>query len=83
MPKTLVGLDGGSSSYHLVALDQEGRMLRNAKFLTSEAKLISAVAGLRGEVHVHLEASEVAGWVRSVLQGRVERIVVRLIHGMC
>jgi transposase len=76
MPKTAVGLDVGSSSCHLVALDDEGRMLRNMKFPTSEAKLIAAVAGLPGEVHIHLEASELAGWVRSVLHGRVARIVV-------
>ena len=76
MLKTAVGLDVGSSTCHLVALDPEGRMLRNVKFTTSEAKLISAVAGLPGEVHVHFEASELAGWVRSVLQGRVARIVV-------
>jgi hypothetical protein len=76
MAKTAVGLDVGSSSCHLVALDHEGRMLRNVKFRTSEANLIAAVAGLPGEVHVHFEASELAGWVRSVLKGRVARIVV-------
>jgi len=75
MAKTAVGLDVGSSSCHLVALDHEGRMLRNMKFPTSEAKLIAAVAGLTGEVHIHLEASELAGWVRGVFQGRVARIV--------
>ena len=76
MAKTPVGLDIGSSSCHLVALDDEGRILRNMKFTTSEAKLISAVAGLPGEVHIHLEASELAGWVHSVFQGRVAHIVV-------
>jgi transposase len=76
MAKTSVGLDVGSSSCHLVALDQEGRMLCNVKFTTSEAKLIAAVAGLPGEVHVHFEASELAGWVHSVFHGRVARIVV-------
>ena len=76
MAKTPGGLDMGSSSCHLVALDHEGRMVSNRKFPTSEAKLISAVAGLPGEVHVHCEAAELAGWVRSVLHGRVARIVV-------
>ncbi len=76
MPKTAMGLDVGSSSCHLVALDPEGRLVRNVKFSTSEEKLISAVAGLPGEVHVHLEASELAGWVRSVLKARVARIVI-------
>ena len=76
MAKTAVGLEVGSSPCHLVALEQEGRRLRNVKFPTSEAKLSSAVAGLPGEVHVHLEASELAGWVHSVFHGRGARSVV-------
>jgi hypothetical protein len=76
MAKTAVGLEVGSSTCHLVALDHEGRMLRNMKFPTSEVKLISTVAGLPGEVHVHFEASELAGWVRSVFHGRVTRVVI-------
>src|SRR5215831_3853567 len=74
--RSYVGLDVGSSTGHLVALEMEGRGLRNLHFPTSEAKLLAALAGLPGEVHVHLEASELAGWVRSVLHGRVARIVV-------
>jgi hypothetical protein len=61
MKGTYVGLDVGSSTCHLAALDAEGRSVRNLQFPTSEAKLLTALAGLPGEVHVHLEASEVAG----------------------
>src|SRR5438093_4256930 len=77
MPKrTYVGLDVGSSTCPVVALDREGRGLRNLQFPTSEAKLLSAMTDLPGEVHVHLEASELAGWIRRILTGRVARVVI-------
>jgi transposase len=71
-----VGLDVGSRTCHLVALDREGRGLRNLQFPTSEARLLTALADLPGEVQVHLEASELAGWIRRVLTGRVARVVI-------
>ena len=49
---------------------------RNLQFPTSEAKLLVAIACLPGEVQVHLEASELAGWIRCVLTGRVARVVI-------
>ena len=61
MKRSYVGLDVGSHTCHLVALDAEGRSVRNLQFPTSEAKLLTAIAGLPGEVQVHLEASELAG----------------------
>src|SRR5215510_1024228 len=74
--RTYVGLDVGSSACHLAALDTEGRSVRNLQFPTSEAKLLTALADLPGEVQVHLEASELAGWIRRILTGRVARIVI-------
>jgi Transposase len=74
--KIAVGLDVGSSTCHLVAVDPEGLVLRNLQFPTSEAKLVAAIASVPGEVHVHLEASELAGWIRRSLKGRVARVVV-------
>lgn len=73
-----IGLDVGSKTCHLVALDAEGTMLTQNKFPTSELNLIATVASLTGEVHVHLEASELAGWVRGVLQDQegVSRVAV-------
>jgi transposase len=71
-----VGLDVGSSTCHLAALDTEGRSVRNLQFPTSEAKLLTAIADLPGEVQVHLEASELAGWIRGILTGRVARVVI-------
>src|SRR5215813_13082812 len=77
MPKrTYVGLDVGSSTCHMVALDMEGRGLRNLQSPTSEAKLLDPITELPGEVHVHLEASELAGWIRRILTGRVARVVI-------
>jgi transposase len=74
--KIFVGLDVGSSTCHLVALDREGMVLRNLQVPTSEAKLRAALVGLPGEVYVHLEASELAGWIRRSLKGQVARVVV-------
>lgn len=74
--KTYVGLDVGPSTCQLVAIDGEGRGLRNLQVPTSEAKLVAAIADLPGEVLVHLEASELAGWIRRILQRRVARVVI-------
>lgn len=71
-----IGLDVGSSTCHLVAVDPEGRVLRNLDFPTSEAKLRTALDDMAGEVHVHLEASELAGWIRRILKERVARVVI-------
>ena len=75
--KITVGLDVGSSTCHLVAVDPEGLVLRNLQFPTSEAKLLAAIAGVPGEMQVHLEASALAGWIRRSLKGRVARVVIR------
>lgn len=76
--KVYAGLDAGSSTCHLIALDPQGSVLRDRKFDTSEANLISAVEPLRDkwEVHIHLEASELAAWIRRVLKPRVTRVLV-------
>jgi len=76
MGKVYVGLDVGSSTCHLVAMDKDKSVVADRKFDTGESNLIKAVEELKGEVHLHLEASELAGWVRRVLKGRVDRIVV-------
>src|SRR5882672_1472170 len=76
MAKVFVGLDMGSTSFHQVALDKEKAVLRDRQLPTSEANLIKAFEDVEGEVHVHVEAAELAGWVRRVLKGRVEKIIV-------
>ncbi len=54
MNKVYVGLDLGSSSFQQAAINQDGLVLMNRSYPTSEAKLRSAFANLRGEIHVHL-----------------------------
>lgn len=76
MRKLFVGLDLGSSSCHLVAIDKDKAIVRDRQFDTGEANLISEFKALKGEIHVHFEAGELASWVRRVLKGRVKRIVV-------
>jgi transposase len=76
MKRTYVGVDVGSSTCHLAALDPEGRSVRNLQFPTSEAKLLTAMTALPGEGEVHCEASDLAGWIRRVLTGRVARVVI-------
>lgn len=73
------GLDVGSRTFHLVAMNAGGKVLEDRKFDTSETNLVDAFKAVAGELHVHLEASELAGWVRGVLQQKarsVERVCV-------
>ena len=60
MNKVYVGLDLGSSSFQQATINHEGVKTMNRSFPTSEANLRSAFANLRGEIHVHLEAGELA-----------------------
>jgi transposase len=76
MAKVYVGLDMGSSGFHQAAMDKERVVLKDRKFDTTEANLIRAFEDIKGEVHVHLEAGELAAWVRRVLKNRVKRVVV-------
>ncbi len=75
MSVVYVGLDLGSSSFHQVAISSAGAVIVNRNFTTSEANLRKAVTDLRGEVHLHLEAGELAPWVSAVLAPLVQRVV--------
>jgi len=70
-----VGLDMGSSGFQQVAIRADGAMMLNRSFTTSEANLHSAFADQRGEIHVHLEAGELAPWAASVIAPLVTRVV--------
>ena len=76
MAKVYVGLDMGSSEFHLAAMDKDKSVLHDQKYATSEANLIRAFEEMKGEIHVHLEAGELAVWVRRVIKGLVARVVV-------
>ena len=75
MDKVYVGLDLGSSSFQQAALNHEGTKIMNRSFPTSEANLRSAFANLAGEIHVHLEAGELAPWATSIIAPLVKRVV--------
>ena len=62
MSISYVGLDLGSSVFHQVAIKSTGSVSVNRDFRTSELNLRKAFADFRGEVHVHLEAGELAPW---------------------
>jgi transposase len=57
-------------------MDRDKVILKDRKFDTTEANLIRAFEDVKGEVHVHLEAGELASWVLRVLRRRVTRVVV-------
>jgi transposase len=58
-----------------VAINRDGTSTLNREFRTSEANLIKAFAGLRGEIHVHLEAGELAPWASEIIRPLVHRVV--------
>jgi hypothetical protein len=76
MSTLFVGLDLGSRNCQLVAMNAEGCVITNRRFATSEANLLTAAKELGGDLHLHIEAGELAAWVRSVLAPRVARLVV-------
>jgi transposase len=75
MNKVYVGLDLGSSSFQQAALNHEGTKMMNRRFPTSEANLRTAFANQPGEIHVHLEAGELAPWAASIIAPLVKRVV--------
>lgn len=70
-----VGLDLGSSNFQQVAIKSDGSVRVNRDFTTSEANLVKAFSDLKGEIHVHLEAGELAPWAASVIAPLVTRVV--------
>jgi transposase len=75
MHRVYVGLDLGSSSFQQVVLNQAGLVRVKREFQTSEANLLKAFVDLEGEIHVHLEAGELAPWAVSVIVSLVQRVV--------
>lgn len=76
MPIFNVGLDVGYPTCHMIAKDKEGSVFEDCTISLDEASLRATIQALPGEVHVHLETCEVAGWVRRVLKPVVKRVVV-------
>jgi transposase len=70
-----VGLDLGSSGFQQVAIKTDGSIKVNRSFTTSEANLIKAFSDQPGEIHVHLEAGELAPWAASIIAPLLTRVV--------
>jgi transposase len=75
MNKVYVGLDLGSSTFQQAVISHEGVVIMNRSYPTSEANLRGAFANLRGEIHVHLEAGELAPWAAAIIAPLVKRVV--------
>ena len=75
MNKVYVGLDLGSSTFQQAAINQDGVVIMNRSYPTSEANLRSAFTNLPGEIHVHLEAGELAPWAAAIIAPLVKRVV--------
>lgn len=76
MSTVYVGLDVGSSSFHQVVVQPDGSTVSSRRFQMGEANLRTAFAGLGTDVHVRLEAGELAAWVRAVIVPLVKRVVI-------
>ena len=75
MNKVYVGVDLGSSGFQQAAINDDGATTLNRSYATSEANLRSAFANLPGEIHVHLEAGELAPWAAAIIAPLVKRVV--------
>lgn len=76
MSTLFIGLDVGSTTFHQVGMQPDGSVKLNRSFPMSEANLIKAFTGLGSDLHVHLEAGELAPWVRSIIAPAVTRVVI-------
>lgn len=70
------GLDAGSRSFHLAAMQPDGTLIFSRRFPMSEAHLLTAFTAIKGEIHVHLEAGEIAPWIRQTIAPLVHRVVI-------
>jgi hypothetical protein len=58
-----------------VALNHDGVSRVNRDFRTSAGNLVKAFSDLKGEIHVHLEAGELAPWAASIIAPLVTRVI--------
>lgn len=76
MSKLYVGLDLGSRHIEQVVMHLNGTVTVKRPFQTSELNLIKAFEDLRGELHVHMEAGELAAWAREVIKPLVKTVTI-------
>jgi len=69
------GLDAGSTLCHLAAVNREGQKVANIGFPTGEYSLRQAFTEVEGdELKVHVEASDLTGWLRRVMLEEVPAV---------
>jgi transposase len=56
-------------------MNQAGVARLQREFRTSQANLIKAFTDMQGEIHVHLEAGELAPWASEIIRPLVSRVV--------
>lgn len=71
-----VGLDLGSNHCQQTIINADGSFVSSRSIPTSEFHLRSAFAALGKKASVHLEASELAPWVSSIIAPLVRQVVV-------
>ena len=80
METAYCGLELGSSKCVLGVRDEKGETVHGAEFETSEKNLIAAFREIPFPKVVHMESTELAPWVRSVLLRRkipkIERVII-------
>lgn len=61
------GMDLHSTHCHVGVIDKDGNVLDQKGFATSRENLVEAFSSFEGKLMIHFEASELAGWARTVL----------------
>lgn len=68
------GLDAHSSTCTVAVMDKSGEVCEIDTFPTSEQKLVEYFCSLEGKLEIHLEQSDLAGWIRFLLLENVPKV---------
>jgi hypothetical protein len=69
-------MDAHSATFTMAVVNDAGKVKRCLSRAMSEANLIEAVSGVVGPKQLTVEESGVAQWVKEVLEGYVERLII-------
>ncbi len=67
MKSLYCGLELHSTNSRVLAMKENGSIVSDRTFSTTGHNLAEVFSSLKGQLHIHLEASEMAGWARSLL----------------
>jgi len=76
MEAVYAGLDLGTRTCHVIAKGTGGEPVLDEQLPTNEASLLALGTRLGQQARVNLEACELAGWARRLLQPRVAEVIV-------